>query len=79
MDRLRFVAFDLLAVAGDDVRACSWEERDARLRETLLFCERIRAAASQPATLAAHDAIVGLGFEGAVLKRLGSAHRSSSG
>ena len=31
-DRLRFVAFDLLAVAGQDVRHRSWEERDVRLR-----------------------------------------------
>jgi ATP-dependent DNA ligase len=75
MARLRFVAFDLLAAASDDVRGCSWEERDARLREALPVCEQIRLAASQPATLAAHEAIVGLGFEGTVLKRLGSAYR----
>ena len=74
-DRLRFVAFDLLAVAGDDVRPCPWEERDERLREMLPVCERVRLAASQPATLAAHEAIVALGFEGTVLKRLGSAYR----
>ena len=74
-DRLRFVAFDLLAVRGDDVRARPWEDRDARLRETLPVRERIRLAVSQPATLAAHDAIVALGFEGTVLKRLGSAYR----
>ncbi len=70
-DRLRFVAFDLLAAAGEDVRARPWEDRDARLRDTLPVCERIRLAASQPATLAAHEAIVALGFEGTVLKRLG--------
>ena len=75
-DRLRFVAFDLLAVSGEDVRARPWEDRDARLRETLPVCERIRLAVSQPATLAAHEAIVALGFEGTVLKRLGSAYRS---
>jgi DNA ligase-1 len=74
-ERLRFVAFDVLAVGGDDVRACSWGERDARLRETVPVCERIRLSASPPATLAAHEAIVGLGFEGTVLKRLGSAYR----
>jgi bifunctional non-homologous end joining protein LigD len=74
-DRLRFVAFDLLAAAGEYVRRCAWEERDARLRETLPVCHRIRLAASQPATLAAHDAIVALGFEGTVLKRRGSAYR----
>jgi ATP-dependent DNA ligase len=75
MERLRFVAFDLLAGGGDDVRALPWEERDARLRETLPVCERIRLAPSQPATLEAHEAIVALGFEGTVLKRLGSAYR----
>jgi len=67
MDRLRFMAFDILAVAGEDVRARAWEDRDACLRETLSVCERIRLAASQPATLAAHEAIVALGFEGTVL------------
>lgn len=74
-DRLRFVAFDLLAVRGEDVRPLPWEERDALLRDTLPVCERIRLSASQPATLAAHEAIVALGFEGTVLKRLGSAYR----
>jgi ATP-dependent DNA ligase len=70
-DRLRFAAFDLLAVAGEDVRPRPWEQRDARLRETLPVCDRIRLVASQPATLAVREAIVALGFEGTVLKRLG--------
>jgi ATP-dependent DNA ligase len=74
-ERLRFVAFDILAVDGEDVRAGPWEDRDARLRETLPVCERVRLAVSQPATLGAHEAIVALGFEGTVLKRLGSAYR----
>ena len=73
--RLRFVAFDVLVAAGQDLRPCAWEERNARLRETLPVCDRIRLVASQPATLAAHEAIVGLGFEGTVLKRIGSAYR----
>ena len=74
-ERLRFVAFDVLAVSGQDVRPRPWEERDARLRETLPLCDRIRLVASQPATPNAHEAIVGLGFEGTVLKRSGSAYR----
>ena len=45
------------------------------MHETLPVRERIRLAASQPATLAAHEAIVALGFEGTVLKRVGSAYR----
>jgi ATP dependent DNA ligase domain len=60
-DRLRFVALDVLAVAGEDVRARPWEDRDACLHETLPVCERIRLAVSQPATLVAHEAIVALG------------------
>jgi ATP-dependent DNA ligase len=74
-DRLRFVAFDLLAVEGQDVRPLAWEERDTRLRETLPVGDRIRLVASRPATLEVHEAIVALGFEGTVLKRLGSAYR----
>ncbi|MBV9421912.1 MAG: hypothetical protein JOZ98_03300 [Solirubrobacterales bacterium] len=74
--RLRFVAFDLLAVGGRDVRLCPWEERDARLREALPLCERIRVVASQPATPAAHESIVALGFEGTVLKRRRSTYRA---
>jgi hypothetical protein len=45
------------------------------LHETLPICDRIRLVASQPATLAAHEAIVALGFEGTVLKRQGSTYR----
>jgi ATP-dependent DNA ligase len=75
INRLRIVAFDLLAAAGDDVRTRPWEERDARLRETLPVCDRIRLVDSQLATVAAHEAIVALGFEGTVLKRLGSSYR----
>lgn len=43
--------------------------------ETLPIRERIRLVGSQPATVAAHEAIVALGFEGTVLKRVGSAYR----
>ena len=75
-DRLQFVAFDLIAAAGHDLRPRPWEERDARLRETLPPCDRIRVVASQPATLAGHEAIVALGFEGTVLKRQEAAYRA---
>ena len=34
-DRLRFVAFDLLAAAGQDLRPRPWEERDARAKRFL--------------------------------------------
>lgn len=75
-EHLRFVAFDLLSVAGEDICARSWRERDAQLRDTLPISRRIRMVSSQPATPAAHDAIVALGFEGTVLKRPGSAYRA---
>jgi ATP-dependent DNA ligase len=75
-DRLRFVAFDVLAVSGQDVRQRPWEERHARLRETLPVCDRIRRIDSQPASRTAHDAIIALGFEGTVLKRPGSTYRA---
>jgi ATP-dependent DNA ligase len=75
-DRLQFVAFDVLAVAGQDVRHRAWKERDAQLREALPLCDRIRLVDSQPASRAAHDAIVTLGFEGTVLKRPGSTYRA---
>ena len=78
-ERLRFVAFDVLAVGGQDVRPWAWEERDARLREALPVCGRIRVIASQPATPTAHQAIIALGFEGTVLKRPGSAYRPGRG
>ena len=45
------------------------------MRETLPVCDGIRLVDSQPATLTVHEAIVALGFEGTVLKRLGSAYR----
>jgi ATP-dependent DNA ligase len=73
--RLRFVAFDVLAVAGEDVWPLAWQERDECLYEALPVCERIRMVASQPASRAAHEAIVALGSEGTVLKRPGSAYR----
>ena len=75
MDRLGALRSTSLPEGATMFVALPWEERDARLRETLPVCERIRLAKSQPATLAAHEAIVALGFEGTVLKRLGSAYR----
>jgi ATP-dependent DNA ligase len=74
--QLRFVAFDLLARAGRDLRSLPWRERDAQLRDALPVGERVRPIESLGATRAAHDQIVELGFEGTVLKRPGSLYRS---
>ncbi len=74
-ERLRFVGFDVLRLAGADLRARAWRERDARLRDALPVGHRVRAVSSQPASPDAHVAMVGLGFEGTVLKRPGSVYR----
>jgi hypothetical protein len=54
----------------------TWRERDERLREALPRGDRIRLVASQRASVAAHEAIVALGFEGSVLKRPNSTYRA---
>jgi ATP-dependent DNA ligase len=74
-EHLRFVAFDLLALAGEDLRGRPWRERDQRLSEALPACGVLRRIESGPATRAAHAAIVALGFEGTVLKRPNSIYR----
>jgi bifunctional non-homologous end joining protein LigD len=74
--RLMFIAFDLLSLGNEDLRSRPWVERDEHLRAVLPVCEIVRLADSQPATHAAHDAIVALGFEGTVLKRRRSTYRA---
>ena len=73
--KLHLVAFDLLELAGDDVRSLPWVKRTA-------FCGRLSPPATgcgsfrrDPPSRAAHDDLVALGFEGSVLKRPGSAYR----
>ncbi|MGI8712689.1 MAG: hypothetical protein ACR2NR_05785 [Solirubrobacteraceae bacterium] len=72
---LRFVGFDVLALDGNDFRGRPWTERNSRLTEALPVSDRVRRVESLPASLAAHAAIVALGFEGTVLKRPNSPHR----
>ncbi len=74
-ESLRFVGFDLLALAGEDLRGRQWRERDRRLAEALPVCGLVRRIESRPALPAAHAAIVELGFEGTVLKRPTSVYR----
>jgi ATP-dependent DNA ligase len=74
-EHLRFVGFDLLALAGEDLRGRAWRERDQRLAEALPVCRAVRRVKSRPATAAVHAAIVELGFEGTVLKRPSSLYR----
>src|SRR5437763_1110011 len=73
---LRFVAFDVLKVAGEDLRARRWSHRDHLLVEALPGCALVRRIDSLPATEAAHAKLLALRFEGSVLKRRGSRYRA---
>jgi ATP dependent DNA ligase domain len=73
--RLHYVAFDLLAHAGEDLRGSPWRERHARLRDELTGAPRVRVINTLPATPETHAQLVALGFEGSVLKQPGSAYR----
>ena len=73
--KLHLVAFDLLELAGDDLRSLPWVKRTELLRETFPAGDRLRLVHTRPASCAAHDQLVALGFEGSVLKRPGSTYR----
>ncbi len=73
--KLHLVAFDLLELGGDDIRSLPWVKRTELLREAFPVGERLRLVQTQPASRAAHDQLVALGFEGSVLKRPGSTYR----
>jgi bifunctional non-homologous end joining protein LigD len=73
--KLHLVAFDLLELAGDDLRPFPWVKRTELLRETFPAGDRLRLVQTRPASRAAHDQLVALGFEGSVLKRAGSTYR----
>ena len=73
--KLHLVAFDLLELGSDDLRALSWVKRTEILRETFPAGDRLRLVQTQPASRTAHDQLVALGFEGPVLKRPGSTYR----
>jgi bifunctional non-homologous end joining protein LigD len=73
--KLHLVAFDLLELAGDDLRALPWVRRTELLQETFPAGDRLRLVQTQLASRAAHDQLVALGFEGSVLKRPGSTYR----
>jgi DNA ligase-1 len=73
--QLHVVAFDLLELAGDDLRSLPWIRRSKLLQETFRVGDRLRIVQSSPASRAGHDQLVELGFEGSVLKRPGSMYR----
>ena len=72
---LHLVVFDLLELAGEDLRPLPWVKRTELLRGTFPCGERLRLIQSRPASRAVHDELVALGFEGSVLKRPGSTYR----
>ncbi len=74
--RLHVVAFDLLELDGEDLRAQSWRARDTHLRELLAGSSgRLQAIDTLDATPATHDSVVALGYEGTVLKQPRSLYR----
>jgi ATP-dependent DNA ligase len=73
--KLHLVAFDLLELAGDDMRSQPWTKRTDLLRDAFPAGDRLRLVQTRSASRAAHDQLVTLGFEGSVLKRPGSAYR----
>ena len=72
---LRYVAFDVLSRGGVDLRGHVWQERRGHLGEVLPAAGRVRQIDCLPAEQSAHAAMVGLGFEGSVLKRRNSTYR----
>jgi ATP-dependent DNA ligase len=74
-EQLHLVAFDLLELAGDDLRSLPWIKRTGLLREAFPIGHRLRVVQTRPASRAAHDQLVALGFEGSVLKRPASMYR----
>lgn len=73
--RLQLVAFDLLELAGEDLRSRPWTERTAQLREVFPAGGRLRLVQPFAASRDAHARLVELGFEGSVLKRPRSSYR----
>jgi ATP-dependent DNA ligase len=73
--KLHLVAFDLLELAGDDLRPLPWIRRTELLRETFPAGDRLRLVQTQLASRTARHQLVALGFEGSVLKQPGSTYR----
>jgi bifunctional non-homologous end joining protein LigD len=73
---LRYVAFDLLTSDGQEIRDRAWRDRDELLRQAIPQSRLLCVIDSRPATPAAHDALLELGFEGSILKRPRSLYRA---
>jgi ATP-dependent DNA ligase len=58
-----WLAFDLLELAGEDLRPLPWVKRTKLLRETSPCGERLRLIEPRPASQAVYDELVTLGLE----------------
>ena len=66
---LRFVAFDLIRVAGSDIRSLPWHERRKLLEAAALDeCEHVAISEAVPASQAQHETWIAAGAEGSVVK-----------
>ena len=72
---LRFVGFDVLTLDGEDLRSRSWRRAEPAADRRAARIWPGAAMESLPASPAAHEAIVALGFESTVLKRPNSRYR----
>jgi ATP-dependent DNA ligase len=76
--QLRFVAFDVLELAGEDLRERRWSDRDRVLAEALPNSPLVRRIDTLTATESPHGARLKLGFEGSVLKLRGSRYERAA-
>lgn len=60
---LHLVAFDLLELAGDDIRSLPLLQRTALLREAFPTGDRLRLIQTRPSSRSAHDRLVELDAE----------------
>lgn len=77
---LYFVAFDLLELAGEDLRSRPWSERRELLEGKMAgaTCRHLRLTTASPCTKEAHQRHLAAGFEGSVAKRIDSTYRADS-
>lgn len=73
---LTYVIFDVLRLAGEDLRALPWSERRERL-ESLTFAEQgLELSPAGDASQEAHEKFLALGLEGSVCKHKDSPYRN---
>ena len=71
-----FYCFDLLHVAGVDVRRSAYEDRRRFLAQCLAQCEHVRLVHAETDGLALYRVSINAGFEGMVAKKRASTYQS---